>query len=458
MAKDRMLIVSLDCHIDPDSPRAFAPYIDAEFKGDFEEWVVRVEAAETTDQLLEKQLAKDYMKVRGRATSEFFQRLGYSEEEYRKRIYSTLSMTGDPSVRLKELEADGIVAEILFPNGPAPLAMSGAFGSAEPSDDPRRRAVVRAGVMAYNRWIADICQAHPARRVGTAILPAIYDVDDVVGIMTWAKEAGIGAVVCPSPMVPGLPPLWDSYYEPTWAAAADLDLPLQCHLGWGGGGFVESLVPGILASSGTAMGDRIPRLMIKSEAYFLSRRALWILIWSGAFDRHPNLKLMFVEQLADWVPNTLRFLDSVNARHSHLGRDEIGTGQALQRKPSEYWAEHCMVAASFISRGEVAMRDAIGVQNLAFGTDYPHPEATWPTTRAWINGAFADQGVSEGDARLILGENAVRFYNLDQAQLQTVANEVGPTVEEVLVPQKTVTPELQAWMESRELLRDTAGI
>lgn len=457
MSSDRLMIVSLDCHIDAESPRTFEPYVESAFKDDFEAWVAGVEQTPTFDEMLEGQLAKDYMNMRGKATTEFFERMGYDEETYRRRVYSTMSMTGDPSVRLKELEADGIVAEILFPNGLAPMG-SASFASAEASDDPRRREVVRAGVMAYNRWIADICQAHPGRRVGTAILPAIFDVDDVVAMMTWAKGAGIGAVTCPSPLVPGLPPLWDDYYEPIWAASADLDLPLQCHLGWGGAAFTESLVPGVLGGRGGGMGERITRLMIKSEAYFFSRRALWILTWSGAFDRHPNLKLMFVEQLADWVPNTLRFLDGVNGRHNHLGVDEMSKGHVLQRKPSEYWVDHCMVAASFISRGEVAMREEIGIQNLAFGTDYPHPEATWPTTRAWLNGAFSGQGVSEQDARLILGENAVRFYNLDQKQLQAVANEVGPSVEEVLVPAKTVSPELQAWMESRELNRLVASV
>lgn len=57
-----------------------------------------------------------------------------------------------------------------------------------------------------------------------------------------------------------------------------------------------------------------------------------------------------------------------------------------------------------------------------------------------------------------LGDNAVRFYKLDKAKLQAVANEVGPTVEEVLEPATSVSPELQAWMESRELYRQTASV
>jgi Amidohydrolase len=111
-----------------------------------------------------------------------------------------------------------------------------------------------------------------------------------------------------------------------------------------------------------------------------------------------------------------------------------------------------------MARGEVAMRGEIGVTTLAFGTDYPHPEGTWPTTGAWLNGAFSGQGVSEQDARLILGENAVRFYNLDRAQLQEAANRIGPTVEDILVPDTAIDDKLQAWMDSRELGRSCAGI
>jgi predicted TIM-barrel fold metal-dependent hydrolase len=327
MSDDRMIIVSLDCHIDPANPRIYSQYLEDRYQDDFRGWVDQIESVQDMDYELTKILAADYLEVRGKVAADFFERMGYDEERYHHRVQSSRSMTDDPEVRLKELEADGIVAEILFPNGTPPLGdlLGGFQGKA--TDDPRGRELATAGIRAYNRWIADICQAHPGRRIGTAMLPAPYDIDEVVDVIRTAKEAGLGAVVCPSPTNPGLPPLFDAYWEPVWATCAELDMPLQCHLGWGGGGFVEQMLPGSLDMFAAGGYGPITRLMVKTESYFLSRRALWILIWSGAFDRHPNLKLMFVEQQADWVPNTLRFLDSVDHRQIHLGRDPSGRGR-----------------------------------------------------------------------------------------------------------------------------------
>ena len=70
------------------------------------------------------------------------------------------------------------------------------------------------------------------------------------------------------------------------------------------------------------------------------------------------------------------------------------------------------------------MRHEIGVDRLMFGTDYPHPEGTWPNTQQWIRHAFA--GVPEAEARAILGENTIRCYGLDRARLEAVARRIGP--------------------------------
>jgi len=237
----------------------------------------------------------------------------------------------------------------------------------------------------------------------------------------------------------------DPHYEPIWAACSEHEMPLHCHVGFNGF-TVDNLNPG--------SPDPAVRGIWQTEFLWLSRRPLWLMIWSGAFDRHPNLKLMFVEQNADWVPSTVRYLDMVYdmKRHSEVIRE------FLKRRPSEYWTDHCLVGASNIARGEVALRREIGIQNLAFGTDYPHLEATWPNTQSWLNAAFADQGATEEEVRAILGLNAVRFYGLDGAQLQEAANRAGPTVEDIMVPDTGMDPELREWMEGRELGRDCAGI
>jgi hypothetical protein len=75
------------------------------------------------------------------------------------------------------------------------------------------------------------------------------------------------------------------------------------------------------------------------------------------------------------------------------------------------------------------MRHEIGVETIAFGRDYPHPEGTWPHTKQWLQDAFA--GVPEQELRLMLGENAIRFFGLDRARLAEYAKRIGFTVGEI---------------------------
>jgi len=151
------------------------------------------------------------------------------------------------------------------------------------------------------------------------------------------------------------------------------------------------------------------------------RRPLWQLMLGGVFDRHPDLELVLTEIRADWIPATLRRLDTVFEKH----REHI----PARRTPSEYWHGNCLVGASFIHKAEVEMRHEIGIETISFGRDYPHPESTWPNTRDWLKDAFV--GVPEDEMRMMLGENAIRFLNLDRERLGEITRRIGPTVEEV---------------------------
>jgi hypothetical protein len=109
------------------------------------------------------------------------------------------------------------------------------------------------------------------------------------------------------------------------------------------------------------------------------------------------------------VPATLKYLDQRFAEHP--GRFEL--------KPSEYYERHCWVTPSAVHRSEIEMLDEIGASKMMFGADIPHPEATWPNSRQWIADAF--RTVPEDKLRMVLGENAIQFYNLDRAALEKTA-------------------------------------
>jgi hypothetical protein len=152
------------------------------------------------------------------------------------------------------------------------------------------------------------------------------------------------------------------------------------------------------------------------------RRVFWQLAMGGVFDRHPGLKICFTEVRADWLPETLVWLDD------RFAAERIRT----QLKPSDYFRRQAYVCPSSPRPTEVAIRDRIGVERFLFGIDYPHPEGTWPNTLEWLRAVFA--GVPEAEVRAILGENAVRCYGLDAARLRAVADRIGLEAERLFAP------------------------
>lgn len=147
---------------------------------------------------------------------------------------------------------------------------------------------------------------------------------------------------------------------------------------------------------------------------------MWQLMLGGVFDRHPRLKLFPTEIRVDWIPATLAHLDRVATEHPELPAKKL---------PSEYWRSNCLAGASFLHKAEVEIRHEIGVQTFVFGRDYPHPESTWPHTREWLRDALV--GVPDDEIRLLLGENAIRFFDLDRSRLAEIARRIGPTIAQV---------------------------
>ena len=101
----------------------------------------------------------------------------------------------------------------------------------------------------------------------------------------------------------------------------------------------------------------------------------------------------------------------------------------LSMKPSEYVARNCFFAASTPGVDEIERRHEIGVDNLLWGNDLPHPEGTYPHTRKWIAERFRD--VPQDETAKMLGLNAAGVYNVDTAALADVVDRIGPTVEDV---------------------------
>jgi predicted TIM-barrel fold metal-dependent hydrolase len=329
----------------------------------------------------------------------------------------------DPKRRLRELDGDGVAGEVLEPTcpvGPAPF-----FDNCCARVSPELRA---AGARAHNRWLAELCQEGQGRLYGVALIEPWPDMDAALSDVKRAHALGMVAIY-PSQFggLEGedLPGYWDAYWDPLWAACADHGLVVQLHAGLGqpqGGldDFVR-MIEGRVANSTYLDGSEVTtKLGEVFDNVFCTKAKLWHLMWGGVFDRYPELRVVFAEIHSEWIRPTLTYLDRRQTR---------GETRMLLT-PSEYWDRNCGVVASSPRVREVHERRDIGMDQLMFGTDMPHGEGTWPNTQDWIRSTF--EGVPEDEAQLILGQNAIRVYQLDEDRLTSIAAQVGPRSEDVL--------------------------
>lgn len=330
----------------------------------------------------------------------------------------------DSDRRLRELEDDGIVAEVVYPNTIPPF-----FPKASLADQPRAESAADqerrwAGLQAHNRWMADFCAAARGRRAGICQI-MLQDVEAAVDEIRWAKDAGLtGGVLLPgAPPGSGVPPLYDcEAYEPIWSVCEELGMPVNHHSG--------SAAPPM----GETDEDHVVFLL---EVTWWAHRALMHLIVSGALERHPAMQLVFSEQGTAWIPEELARLDYFFDRMSKTsGSQELVWGlpvvERLSLKPSEYWSRQCHVAASFIRPAEAALRHQVGVDRMMWGSDYPHKEASYPWSLLALRAAFAETHTDELTA--ILTENPAELYGFDVEALRPLAKRFGPRMEEVSTP------------------------
>ena len=92
-------------------------------------------------------------------------------------------------------------------------------------------------------------------------------------------------------------------------------------------------------------------------------------------------------------------------------------------KPSEYFARNVRVGTN-LHRREVELRYEIGIGTMMWGSDFPHPEGSWPETEKRLAENFA--GVPAEELAPLLGGNAAAFYGFDVERLAPLVDQIGP--------------------------------
>jgi predicted TIM-barrel fold metal-dependent hydrolase len=322
----------------------------------------------------------------------------------------------DPGVRDAILDREGVAAEVLFPDadvlGTGRLASS-PFGSGLGSGAGADPAAVKAGARAHNRWLSDFCATNPARRIGVAVVPITAGVDEAVAEVHIAAERGLRGVLIPTRWFDA-PAYLDPCYEPVWAACEATGLVLHTHSGAGPADY--TLGPGFLS-------------IYAAEAWWWAARPFWVLVLSGVFERHPGLRYSVAENGAWWVPDIVTRMDEKweGAHNTRKFGDAFRLD--LSMRPSEYVDRNCFFAASTPGADEIARRHEIGVGNIMWGNDLPHPEGTYPHTRRWIAERFG--AVPTDETARMLGGTAAEVYRVDTGALADVVARICPTEAEV---------------------------
>jgi predicted TIM-barrel fold metal-dependent hydrolase len=327
----------------------------------------------------------------------------------------------DSDRRLAETEADGIVAEVLFPNTVPPFFEESGLVARPPTEaDYDRRW---AGLRAHNRWMADFCAAAPGRR-GACVQVFLNRIEDALAEIRWAAATMpiLTGVLLPAiPPGSALPGLWEPRYEPLWSLCEDLDVPVNIHGGSGVPDYGE---------------HEAARAMLLVELPWFAHRPVWHLIFSGVLERHPALRVVLTEQGVAWLPRGLETLDWFHRRMTLPNAAEAlffgAVAKGLSLTPSEYFARNFWIGASFLRPSEAPLRHDLGVDRLMWGADYPHSEGSFPHTTEALRAAFG--GVPEEETRVMVETTAAAFYGFDLEALRPIGDRVGPLVAEVARP------------------------
>ncbi len=359
-------LISTDSHLSL-PPGFFQKYLPAQHRD--HEWVRQIEG-----------MQKAALKATGMGLAHM---AGHRVEDYKaKDITEDDIRPGayDPDARLKDMDVDGVDAEVLISGGAVPTGPN--------VDEDFQRAVIRS----YNDFLSEFCSTSPERLIGPATVPFQNLELALEEMKRAARLPGIRAFLFDAyPAVS----YWDDCYEPFWQVANELGYPIHMHIGTprSQSFSIDSLEPN---KQGTAMS------FISLSPVGLME-PLAVLIFSGVMERYPNIRFLFTEAGASWLIYLRERMDIVYRKHRYWTKSD------LPNKPT-YYVNRQVVNTFIEDTAAIRLRHEVGLRNLTWSTDYPHSDSTWPHSWKYIDEAF--EGVPEAERHQLLAGTAIELYRL----------------------------------------------
>jgi len=252
--------------------------------------------------------------------------------------------------------------------------------------DPKLAAAI---ARAYNDWLHDFCQTDPKRLKGVAMLP-LHDPDEATKEAERAvgKLGFVGVFTRPEPLR-SMP--WHArYFDSLWSCLEELGVPI---------GFHSAAAAGEVPQIGDRFGDNLLLRHVVSHP-LENMVAMADLIGGGVCDRHPKLKVAFLECYCGWVSFLLHRMDNA------MEKGRFPTAGKL--KPSEYFRRQCWISTEHEKELPMII-ELVGDDNIVFSTDYPHGDSDFPHA---VEEFLEMDGVSKKSQKKILWDNCARLYGL----------------------------------------------
>lgn len=279
----------------------------------------------------------------------------------------------DVTARLADQDLDGVDAEVLYPS---------VMFNLYQLDDLK---ILKAAFSAYNDWTAEYSSKAPTRLFPLACIQ-LYDLEEAIAELARAKELGhVGA--CIAATAPPDRRYTDPWYDPFWAAAQEMEMPLTMHL-----------FTGATPNHGLPFRDATYPLAFAGVMFTIAD-----IIGSGVCERFPGLKFVITEFESGWVGIMLRRLDWAYER---AGGARVS---AIPNVPSTYWHRNFYVTFEDDDIG-VRTRDVVGVETLLWGSDYPHGDSVFPNSKAVLDRIF--EGCTPEERLAMSSKNVVDLYGL----------------------------------------------
>ena len=315
----------------------------------------------------------------------------------------------DAVERSRLMDDMGMWAQIVYPNA---SGFGGNSFGARMEEDVRTFCV-----QAYNDAVAEWAAQVPGRLFPQALVPfwnveaATREVHRLAGL----GLSGIAASNAPH-RFQGTPDYGDLAWEPFWEAVSEHELPISFHVGSGifANALPEYLWPSHLLSTGLPGGMKasdVPKakgmlstVIANPQGALENVKTISNLMFSGVLDRWPTLKFFSVESGIGWVPFFLEY--------SEYSFDEMRdqTNFGLPRRPTEYFHDHFYVSWWFESFGP-RHAEEIGIDNILFESDFPHPVCLYPSPLERAAIALEDQPFE--NRKKLLQENAAALWKID---------------------------------------------